>query len=225
MTYEREYDPVKRREYYLRTRKLKGRKKGQEDPPGTKRTAKGEPEKRPRTAGSTATRWRVRPTVGAPEVIYTKDELIAEREAITRKVKEIKTALTDLNSLLRKRLKEAKAKEREESSDERKRDVKRRAKSRDEDDEPTASEKSESARESKKYRERNQQKLKTKRSRESDTDSDTDSDTEKSSAKRKKKAATVSEIREEVANLKSKLTELSGRLRSLANAKPITKKP
>lgn len=85
-----EYDPVKAREYYLRTRKLKGRKKGTVDQPSGK------------NSGST----KPKASVKKPVVKKTAKQKRAETEA---QVAALKQRLEKLKEVLAKLVKEAKA--------------------------------------------------------------------------------------------------------------------
>jgi hypothetical protein len=116
----RPYDPQKAHEYYLRTRKLKGRRKGQGDS------------------------YTIKTRTGGTRTISAR-ELSEQKASAAQRVSEIKQRLTRLNQELRKRMGEAR---------ERERDAKKG---------PTRAEKSEKAREAKKYRDKNQQKLANKR--------------------------------------------------------------
>lgn len=122
------YDPVKAREYYLRTRKLKGRKKGATPAPtGPQKGLKG-------PAPKLAPKAKAKPV--DPAVIQKK------REQIKKRITAIRKELADLNKRLKEKVAEAKEAEAKEKRG------------------PTAAEKSEAARDSKKYREKNEQKIK-----------------------------------------------------------------
>lgn len=83
------YDPVKAREYYLKTRKLKGRKRGSAQPVGisvaTKAPAKGLPAKKK----------------------LTPQELAQKRKAAAERVQNIKKKLAELNTRLKEKMAEA----------------------------------------------------------------------------------------------------------------------
>lgn len=137
------YDPVKAHEYYMRTRKLKGRKKGTTAVPmqWTSRAS--------RPASFTVK------TARGTTVKLTGKELNEQRAYLAKRVNEIKKNLVKLNSELKKAMAEAKAKK-----------AKAEAKAKRG---PTASEKSKAARESKKYRESHKQVLKGKAEKASTT--------------------------------------------------------
>lgn len=87
------YDPVKAREYYLRTRKLKGRKKGSSPPTATKQVAK-------RPAISTV------PAGPKPNRANTKSrqaELRAQKEALEKRLDRLREVLAQLVEAAKKR--------------------------------------------------------------------------------------------------------------------------
>lgn len=128
------YDPVKAHEYYIRTRKLKGRKRGQ---------GQEHPEAS-RALGKKASTFTVRLRNGKTATLNQKQ--LAEQKAYAdQRVASIKKKLADLNRELKKRMAEA-----------RKAEAKKKRG-------PTAADKAEKARDAKKYREKNQQKLANKR--------------------------------------------------------------
>jgi hypothetical protein len=133
LTHNVPYDPVKAHEYYLRTRHLKGRKKGQAQAP---------------VASESHPSYTVKLHNG--KVIHLSEKQLAEQRAYAAKrVNEIKARLAELGSKLRKMMSEAKKK-----SSESKQKVEKK---------PTAAEKSKAARESKEYRQRHKAKLAAKR--------------------------------------------------------------
>lgn len=119
------YDPAKAHEYYMKVRKLKGRKKGSAPPPAKGRTASPPPAKGRVPAKA----------VSGPARARKKQEIQVRIQGLEKK-------LRDLEALIRK--KEAAAKK----------SAKEAAKP------DTAAEKSEKARDAKKYRDKNQQKVK-----------------------------------------------------------------
>lgn len=128
----RPYDPAKAHEYYIRTRKLKGRKKASQQPAHTR--------------GSQL--FRSDPTytvtVGGKTSRLTAPQLKEQKANAAKRVSSIKKKLAKLNAELKKRVAEAKRAERESKKPD------------------SAAEKSEAARDAKKYRDKNQQKLATK---------------------------------------------------------------
>lgn len=116
---KRPYDPAKAHEYYLRTRKLKGRKKG-------------------------SSTYTVR-YPGGQTVKLTGRQLAEQKAYVAQRIGHIKAKLAELNTKLTKMRSEARKKDAEAKRDSKKA--------------PTAAEKSEVARESKKYREKHKQEL------------------------------------------------------------------
>lgn len=85
------YDPVKAHDYYIRTRKLKGRKKGSAPPLSGK------------TAGSPS--FTV--DLGGGKVRMTSKELKAQQAYAAERVKEIKDKIAKLHELLKEKMKNA----------------------------------------------------------------------------------------------------------------------
>lgn len=143
------YDPVKAHDYYMRTRKLKGRKSGSDQHIVPKTSW----DSNRNLLGKT---FSVRLANGAT-VRLTSKELNEQKAYVAKRINKIKSRLRELNSELRKMMVEAKAKQ---AKSERKAERG-----------PTAAEKSKAARESKQYREKHRQSLATKARRsESKTD-------------------------------------------------------
>jgi hypothetical protein len=133
------YDPVKAHEYYIRTRKLKGRKKGTTMPPVVKRQS----AVRKAPAGSFSV------TLGSGRTIHLSAQQLNEQKAFAAKrVQDIKQRLSDLNEKLRKA--KGAAKKREAT---RKKNANKPQ---------TAAEKAKAARSSKQYRAKHKTALKTK---------------------------------------------------------------
>lgn len=141
---EAPYDPVKAHEYYIRTRKLKGRKKGRALTPAKS----SDKTLFPVTRSST---YSVRTAKGVT-IKLTAQQLAERRKYTAERIDKIKKRLEELNIKLRKMMSETKDKK---VKSERKAEKK-----------PTASEKTKAARESKQYREKNKQKLANKEKRE-----------------------------------------------------------
>jgi hypothetical protein len=132
------YDPVKAHQYYLRTRQLKGRKLGQNVVPSRKNPLVGD-------VGQTT--YTVKLPDGSTSVVTAKD-LREQRAYAAQRVHDIKTALADFSSELKKAMRDARMKKAE---------AERKA-----EKGPTAAEKSEAARESKQFREKHKTELATK---------------------------------------------------------------
>jgi hypothetical protein len=127
------YNPVKAHEYYIRTRQLKGRMLGRTE---RTKTSDGPLVKK---AGS----YTVKMPTGS-SVKLTQQQLTEQRAYVAERISNIKKMLSDLNSQLKEKMvaaTEAEAKSKKP---------------------PTAAEKADAARESKKYKAKNQQKLASK---------------------------------------------------------------
>ena len=95
------YDPVKAREYYLRTRKLKGRNKGSEDEPKTSKEKKKAKEKEAKafeTGMRSARQKQVSEAVNA--------EKKAKLEALRKQNKEVTTRLRGIATMKRTAIRE-----------------------------------------------------------------------------------------------------------------------
>lgn len=132
------YDPVKAHEYYMRTRKLKGRK-----PRSSSRPTRGS---NPRSQSY------VVKTPAGKTVNLTRTELDQQRAYAAKRVSEIKKNLAVLGTKLRKMRSDARKKASQSK--------------READKKPTVAEKSKAARESEKYRKEHKQELKTKAKKE-----------------------------------------------------------
>ena len=126
------YDPRKAHEYYLRTRKLKGRRKGSAQPPPAQRSQFG------RKAAKPAPKRHTQISDLSPQ---QKQEM---RAYAAQRVKAAQSKLTELNKKLKEKMAEAKKAERDAKKP------------------PTASEKAKAAREAKKYRQSHKTELKSK---------------------------------------------------------------
>jgi hypothetical protein len=129
------YDPVKAHEYYERTKKLKGRKRGSTLTPVGKRTGK-QPEGFKRANAR-------RHEVAKPK---QRRELAARIQSLSRKLQKLEARIREM--------------EHKEASENRKSTAKKERAAKEATKPDTAAEKAEKARESKKYRDKNQQKLK-----------------------------------------------------------------
>lgn len=133
------YDPVKAHEYYIRTRQLKGRKKGSKLVRTSNRSAVKSPT------------FRV--NLGNGKTVDLTAKQLAEQKAYAaERVTKIKKKLGELNTKLRKAMSEA-------------RNKKARAE-REGKKAPSASDRSKAARESKEYRKEHKQELATDRKKE-----------------------------------------------------------
>jgi hypothetical protein len=128
------YDPVKAHEYYIRTRKLKGRKPAAWKPVASKRRL-----------GSPSVTVRL---PSGKTVKLSQQQLIEQRAQITARINDIKKNLAKLTTELRVRMREAQNKKAKAEAEAKKL--------------PTAAEKSKAAREAKQYRAKNKQTLSNK---------------------------------------------------------------
>jgi hypothetical protein len=154
------YDPKKAHDYYLRTRELKGRKKGRVDPKvaDLAMRLKGKSDAEIRLEAKNAkdpaerrminvmltNRQRIQGKAGSKRNVDPK-VLAQQRQHAAARVASLRTELADLN----KKLKDAVAKQRKSKAKEKRG--------------PTVAEKSKAARESKKFRDKHKQKLSNKR--------------------------------------------------------------
>lgn len=153
------YDPKKAHEYYLRTRKLKGRKKGQVDPKvaDLAKRLRGKTDEQIRKEAENSkdpaekklittmlkNRQQIRSTGGSKKV--SPKVLEQQKKNAAARVASLRTQLADLN----RQLKDAMAKQRKSKAKEKRG--------------PTTAEKSKAAREAKKYQDKNKQTLANKR--------------------------------------------------------------
>lgn len=140
--YARFYDPVKAHQYYERTKKLKGRKKGTGEDQAQQRSAlaKAQPDWRDPRSGKSMDQIR-------------KEARAKARKRLTEQIKRLDQKLLQLEAKIR-------GMERAEAAEDRKSKAKKERAAKEADKPKTAAEKREAARESEKYRDKNQQKLK-----------------------------------------------------------------
>ena len=197
----RPYDPKKAHDYYIRTRKLKGRKKGHVDPKVAdlaKRLAgksdqqieaeiqkSNDPAEQRLITAMLANRQRLQGKK-APSKTQPK-ATPEERQAAARRVASLQSKLSELNQ----KLKEALAKQRKSAA------KKKRG--------PTAADKSKKARESKQYRQKHKQKLANKKKTASSKDK----------ASGRSRADSVSAIKMDIAETKGKLHKAIARQKAL----------
>jgi hypothetical protein len=132
------YDPIKAHEYYIKTRKLKGRKSASDKP--------------------SSTNTGVGKFGGAPKHLrkqVAKASRSAQRKKLAIAIHDLEQKLNKLEILIRK-------KAHEEASDNRKSKAKKERSAKEKDKPKSAAEKAKLARENKKYRDKHQQEQKTK---------------------------------------------------------------
>lgn len=194
----RPYDPKKAHEYYLRTRKLKGRQKGQYNPhlaTLAKRLAGMSDEQiheEIKKSNNPAEKKLIQIMLGNRQRIQgkapTKPKATPEQKAAAaRRVSSLQSKLSDLN----RKLKDAMAKARKSEA------KKKRG--------PTQAEKSKQARESKKYRQKHKQKLASKRKTAASKDK----------ASGRSRADSVESIKAEIAETKGRLHKAIARQKAL----------
>lgn len=192
----RPYDPKKAHEYYLRTRELKGRKKGQFHPKVAalaKRLAgmsDNQIKEEIQKSSNPAEKRLIGIMLGNRQKKQGTSKPRAtpeEKAAAAKRVSSLQSKLADLN----RKLKEATAKTRKSEA------KKKRG--------PTQADKSKKTRESKQYREKHKQKLANKRK----------TATSKDKASGKSRADSVSSIKFDIAETKGRLQKAIARQKAL----------
>jgi hypothetical protein len=178
------YDPVKAHQYYLRTRELKGRRKGKPELAAPRQRGLGRP-----SLTKKAETFTVK-LDGGKTAKLTGQQLTEQKVYAAKRIADIKGKLAELNTLLKKRMAEARQAEAKAKKG------------------PTAADKAESARESKKYREKHQQELSTKGK----------ADRAKEPNKPKPTTDTVEGVKQQIAQIQGSLKAAVERQRSLSSA-------
>jgi hypothetical protein len=142
------YDPVKAHEYYLRTRKLKGRQRA------APKITEDDPRWNPKTMGNRRGSLQD-PRTGKTREQIAKDARTRQRKELSDRIDALSDRLNKLEALIKKR-------ETEEKSENRKSKAKKERAAKEKDKPKTAAEKAEAARESEKYRDKHKQELKNK---------------------------------------------------------------
>jgi hypothetical protein len=187
--FQHNYDPAKAHEYYMRTRKLKGRQPGGAD------------------AVSDNTTTGKDPRIGKTMNEIHKDARAKQRAELSQQIKLLETKLVKLKQRLVQKSIEQDAAERK-SLGKKERAAKESAKPK------TAAEKAEISRESKKYRDKNQQKLSTQAESRSSNSNSGGSSTKSSSGSKSLEteisdlAALVTKVSGKIAVAKTKLAAL-----------------
>lgn len=138
-----EYDPVKAHEYYIKTRKLKGRKKG---------STHTEP-----TKNFTSSFERGAKALGAKQAAGKKksEARLRQKKELQLRIKSMEDKLRKLEALIQKKI-------REEKAEDRKSKAKKERAAKERDKPKSAAEKAEIARENEKYRDKHKQELRSK---------------------------------------------------------------
>ena len=142
------YDPVKAHEYYERTKKLKGRKRGQAKITEAQLSGKRLSKRQDSRKGKTA-------------VQISKEARAKQRKELTERIQSLEKALKRLEARIREL-------EHEEASEDRKGKAKKERAAKEAAKPDTAAEKAKAAREAKKDRAKNQQEQKNKAKEASD---------------------------------------------------------
>lgn len=192
-----EYNPAKAREYYLRTRELKGRKKGSEKVTyedgsvGTKTQARGK------------TAWKD-PRTGKTMQQIHKDARTKQRKELGDAIQKMEGRLKKLEALIKKRLQD-------EKSEDRKGKAKKERAAKEADKPKSAAEKAEVSRENEKYRDKNQQKIKSDSKKDSGKSGGSSKDKSKSGKSEKSVSdlkSLASKVRGQISVAKQKLAAL-----------------
>ena len=191
------YDPVKAHQYYLRTRELKGRKRGRAE--------------EPRAAGSVGQGLSIvrsngrDPRTGKQMGQIHREARARQREALKQQIDGLQARLGKLEALIHKR-------ETEAASEDRKSKAKKERASKEREKPKSAAEKAEAARESEKYRKKHKQELKNEAKDASDkSGGGSSSDKKKSGLKRRSTEdlqAMATKVRGQIAVAKQKLAAL-----------------
>ena len=187
------YDPVKAHEYYERTKKLKGRKRGQADTPRSRLTG---------LSGAMATGRDPRTGKAMPQI---------HREARAKQRKALSDAIQSLSKKLDRLEARIRELSHEEASEDRKGAAKKERAAKEREKPDTAAEKAEKARESKKDRAKNQQKEKSKAKEASDKSGGGSSSKKKSGSK----TSQISELRAQATKVKGQIAVAKQKLAAL----------
>lgn len=182
------YDPVQAHQYYLRTRKLKGRNRAMSKP----------------SAG--ITRGAVQP-VGLTRVSTRRNQ-----SAKAKQRQELQARVQSLSNKLKKLEGRIREMEHKEASENRKAKAKQERAAKEKDKPKTAAEKAQEARDAKQYRAKNQQKLQQNKAKAA---SSTSGGSSSSSKKTETKAASVSDLKALATKVKGKIAVAKQKLAAL----------
>jgi hypothetical protein len=181
------YDPVKAHEYYERTKKLKGRNKGQTVVPSGNR--QGNPQD---------------PRTGKTRKQISKDARAQQRKELKATIDSMQDRLKKLEALIKKR-------EREEASEDRKGKAKKERTAKENEKPKSAAEKAKAARENEKYRDKHKQELKNKAKK----DGKSGGGSKKGSKDEKSSKKSVSELKSRATKLKGEIAVAKQKLAAL----------
>lgn len=178
------YDAAYARQYYLRTRKLKGRQPGQA------------------VVKATASTNGHDPRTGKTKARIHNEAVARQKKEISGQIKNLEGKLGKLETLIREKL-------HKEASEDRKSTAKKERAAKDADKPKTAAEKADVARQNQKYRDKNQQKLKNDRKEDSKSSgSSKDTKAKKSGPSVSDLKALATKVRGQIAVAKQKLAAL-----------------
>jgi hypothetical protein len=195
------YDPVKAHQYYLRTRQLKGRRKGTAEDYDVDSRAENRAQQRRALAKVNGADPRTGKKMGQ----IHREARARQRKELTQQVDRLQARLGKLEALIQKR-------ETEATSEDRKSKAKKERASKEREKPKSAAEKAEAARESEKYRKKHKQELKNEAKDASDkSGGGSSSDKKKSGLKRRSTEdlkAMATKVRGQIAVAKQKLAAL-----------------
>jgi hypothetical protein len=183
------YDPVKAHEYYLKTRKLKGRRKAQPQQVNFNRPNAFTGQPKNPFFGKGKSTFTVKLPDGTTATL-NEQQLNEQRAYATKRVTDIKKNLAKLSSALKKKMVEARAADAKAKRG------------------PTAADKRKAAKDSKQYRQKHKQQLSNKRKAEGT----------KTSTKSEPKSDSVASLQKQVTEIKGRLATAVARQRALTSA-------
>jgi hypothetical protein len=186
------YDPVKAREYYLRNRELKGRRRAQ--------SQVAVATKRARAAADSRT--------GKTRELIAKDVRAKQRKDLTERIQSLSKKLQRLEAKIRE-------KQSEEAREDRKGKAKKERAAKEAAKPDTAAEKAEKARENKKYKEKHEQELKTKAKKASEQSGGGSSSDKQKPMKTGLKTSSVSELKALATKVKGQIAVAKQKLAAL----------
>lgn len=186
------YDPAYAREYYLRNRKLTGRKQG------TARPASSDNRNGQAPSGNRNGRD---PRTGKTREQIAKDARTKQRKELTAQIDRMELNLERIKAKIRELMQD-------EASKDRKSEAKKERARKEAEKPKTAAEKAKDARESEKYRDKHKQELKTKAKDSKSGGGSSKSDKKKSEAKLSDLKALATKVKGKIAVAKQKLAAL-----------------
>lgn len=188
------YDPVKAREYYLKTRDLKGRKKGLQKVAANPHPVNVKVEALGKTVGKD-------PRTGKTVKEIHKGARAKQRKDLTEAIQKLEGKLKKLEALIKERT-------HNEKSVDRKGKAKKERAAKEADKPASAAEKADNARQNKKFRDKNQQTIKSKAKQ----DNNAKPDTKASGGGSSKSSKSKSSSKASVSSLKALATKVRGQI-------------